>query len=351
MVERFAPENETSDAAMEGTCAAWLAEQVLVGNVDKCRDLVDTVCPENNWLIDFVMANHIQRYVDLIVSRGGHIQAERKVRLNEFIAGTLDAFATVSEINTNGAITRTLHVDDLKYGFEIVEPTSKQVLIYAAAIYLAMDQAGYPPTHISIGIYQPRGMHNEGPYRYRNLTPQQLINEANQVIEAGRKCFDPNAMVTPGRHCKYCEAAAFCGALTTELYDIYVMLSAKDNRNITNEELSSELMFLELVDDMLKGRKTGIKAVANARIDAGQSIPYYERRSGRGNRRWTVETHVVEAITGLDPTDGKMVSPAEMERRGVDPSMLDHLTEQPKTKARLERVTPRDMARRFGVKI
>ena len=85
LVERLVPEQPSSDAAMEGTCAAWLAEQCLTGAIEKCRDLVDTVCPENNWPIDHIMANHIQRYCDMITGRGGDIKAERRVHLNEFI--------------------------------------------------------------------------------------------------------------------------------------------------------------------------------------------------------------------------------------------------------------------------
>jgi hypothetical protein len=360
LVERLVPEQPSSDAAMEGTCAAWLAEQYLTGAIEKCSDLVETVCPENNWPIDHIMVNHIQRYCDMIIGRGGDIKAERRVYLNEFINGTPDAYATIVEGKrlpcpdgkdgclVNHHIKTTLYVDDLKYGFGIVDPTSKQVTIYAASIAWAMYHQGHAPDVIQIGIYQPRGYHVDGIYRTRKISFQQLTDEANQIIEDGKKCFDPNAITTPGRWCKYCPAAGVCGALTTELYDVYSMLQGKANRNATLQELSAELVFLDLVSDLLKGRKTAIEAVANARIDAGENIPGWSREPGRnGTRRWTSKVETIKAVTGIDPTSGKMVTVKEMENRGVDPSALAFLCEQPKTKSKLVQITAEDIKRRM----
>lgn len=355
LVERLVPEQPSSDAAMEGTCAAWLAEQCLTGAIEHCRDLVDTVCPENNWPIDYIMANHIQKYCDMITMRGGDIKAERRVYLNEFINGTPDAYATIVENNApvdvafgHAPYTTTLYVDDLKYGYGIVSPWSKQVVIYAASIAWAMYHKGHAPDAIQIGIYQPRGNHVDGIYRTRTISFQQLTDEANQIIEDGKKCFDPNALCIPGRHCKYCPAAGVCAALTTELYDIYTMLQGKANRNVTAQELSAELIFLEMVEDLIKGRSTAIKAVANARIDAGENIPGWAREPGRnGTRKFIVKPETIKAVTGLDPTSGKMVTVAELERMGADPSALKYLSEQPKTKSKLVQVTGEDIKRRL----
>ena len=349
LVERLVPEQPSSDAAMEGTCAAWLAEQCLTGAIEKCRDLVDTVCPENNWPIDHIMANHIQRYCDMITGRGGDIKAERRVHLNEFINGTPDAYATIVMKLPHVKMSHTtLYVDDLKYGYGIIKPTSKQVLIYAAAIAWAMYHQGHAPDLIQIGIYQPRGNTVDGIYRTRTVSFQELTDEANQVIEDGKKCFDPDALCIPGRHCKHCPAAHVCGALTTELYDVYEMLQGRKNRVSSLQELSSDLIFLEKLEDMVKGLKTAKTAEANAHIDAGKNIPGWSREPGRnGTRRFTKKPETIKAVTGIDPTSGKMVSVAELERMGADPSALKFLSEQPKTKSKLVQVTAEDIKRRM----
>lgn len=346
IVERLVEPSPPTDAAMEGTCAAWLADVVLTEENIECRDLIGEVCPENNWPVDPIMANHIQKYVDLMSSRSGHFFSERRVYLNDLIHGTPDAYG----ITNNGI----LHVDDLKYGYGIVEPTSKQVLIYAAAIYLEYNKdllSKYEPIHsIQIGIYQPRAFHVDGIYRYRTLTPGQLIAEANEIIEAGNRCTDPNAVAIPGRHCKYCEASAVCGALSTELYDVFTMLSGKANRNVTGQELSDELFFLDKAEDMLKARRTGINASALARIESGEFIPLWAKKQGMGNRKWKddVDPVTIKTLTGVDPESGKMVTPAEMERRGVPREVIDIWTEQPPTKPKLSPISETDFKKAFG---
>ena len=126
------------------------------------------------------------------------------------------------------------------------------------------------------------------------------------------------------------------------------MLKGTSNRVMTLEELSTELIFLEKFEDMLRGRVTAKKAEANAHIDAGKNIPGWAREPGRnGTRRFTAKPETIHAVTGLDPTSGKMVTVAELERRGANPGALKYLTEQPKTKSKLVQVTAEDIKRRM----
>ena len=70
-------------------------------------------------------------------------------------------------------------------------------------------------------------------------------------------------------------------------------------------------------------------------------------RDRNGTRRFTAKPETVKAITGIDPTSGKMVSVAELERKGANPSALKYVSEQPKTKSKLVQVTAEDMKRRM----
>lgn len=361
IVERFVTDDTPSDAAMEGTCAAWLAEMVLTGQAKNCSSLVGEQCPDNNWPVDFTMANHIQDYVDMITRRGGVISAERRVYLNEFINGTPDAYATVKNapiycepttdpnavidqsVKLNGPIT--LHVDDLKYGYSIVQPTSKQVTIYGGAIY---NQAVIKPDKIVIGIYQPRAFHVDGIYRTRTLTPPQLAGEIEQIVLAGRRCFESDPQATPGRHCKYCPAAYVCPAISTEMYDIVTIAQGSTARHMNGQELSNQLEFLVMAEDVLKGMKTSIEAEANARMDAGKHVPGWARERGKGRRRFNTGATMVLLGTGIDPRADKMCTPAELDRRGANPAIMKMITEIPDTKPRLVRMKTEDFARKFG---
>lgn len=349
IVERFVTDNTPSDEAMEGTCAAWLAEMVLTKQAETCRELVGQLCPENNWPVDHAMANHIQGYCDMITSRGGIMETERRVYLNEFINGTPDAYAVVVEHPPySGNVMVELCVDDLKYGFGIVQPTSEQVVIYAGAIFNELVAKNNRPTHVTIGIYQPRAMHHDGIYRTRTITPEQLIIEIEHIIARGRMCFDIDPMATPGAHCKYCPAAHVCPAATTEMYDIVTMLRGSTARDMTPQEIANQLEFIELAEDILKGIKRATHAETNARMDAGERIPGWGRKRGYGQRKFTVDGEMVKLFTGIDPTSGNLCTPAELERRGADPDVLQTITETPPTKAKLVPVTVEDVAKAFG---
>ena len=345
IVKEFVKDDDPSDEAMEGTCAAWLAEMVLTGQAESCRAMVGQLCPENNWPVDHAMANHIQGYCDMITSRGGQMETERRVHLNEFINGTPDAYAVLTVNDTDAS----LHVDDLKYGFGIVQPTSEQVVIYAGAIAL-QSQANTDRyiSSITIGIYQPRAMHHDGIYRTRTITPDQLMNEIEHIIARGRMCFERDPMATPGAHCKYCPAAHVCPAVTTEMYEIVTMLRSSTARDMTPKELANKLAFIEMAEDILKGIKRSVHAETNARMDAGERVPGWGRKRGHGRRRFTVDGEMVALFTGIDPSSGNLCTPAELERRGADPDVLEVITETPPTKAKLVPVTVEDVAKAFG---
>lgn len=334
-----APPEEPSDPAREGTCAAWVAEMVLTGQYATTHDLVGTA-HENGWVVDAPMAHAVEGYVNMVLDRGGHIHTERKVWFNDLVAGTPDAFATVDQ---SGA----LYVDDLKYGYDIVDPTTPQLVIYAWSIVVEMGLGHFD--RVQLGIYQPRAYHPRGVYRTRTLTVAELQQEAAEIHAASYAAHGDNPVAAPGRHCRYCRGAAQCAAVAHEVYDAVHRMQADEQRDMTGPELARELDFLEFAERVLKGRKSAVHAESEARIKRGQHIPGWMRESGYGNRRWKVDAETVRAMTGIDPVDNtKMVTPRELERRKADPEIIAALTETPRTKATLKRIPDGFYAAAFG---
>jgi len=338
------PRQPSGDAAREGTCAAWLADMVLSGEVGTCADLIGEA-HENGWVVDPIMARHIQGYVTRVRSHGGTVQPEQFVRLNEMIGGTPDATSTI----ITGMGNNTLIVDDLKYGMGIVEPNhNTQVSIYTQALINQARADGWTVTHVTIGIYQPRAYHPEGVYRTWSPSVAELAQFVDWIEAQGVACQEPNAVLAPGSHCKHCEAAHTCPSVAAANYDNYTSWSNQTQRDMTATELAAELDFIERFGDMLAGRKTAVNTEAMARINRGETIPGWAKARGTGDRRWTQDSAIVKLLTGVDPTDGRMVTPAEMERRGVSASVLDKLTETPKTKPKLKRFSASAVSKQFG---
>ena len=105
-------------------------------------------------------------------------------------------------------------------------------------------------------------------------------------------------------------------------------------------ELKEELEFLMKAKAMLEGRETAVYAEAEARIAKGAHIPGWHMAERRGARRFKYNASAIKMMTGVDATDKKMVTPAELERRGADPKIVEQLTEIPRIKPALQPIPP-----------
>lgn len=326
-----APEEPSSDAAREGTCAAWLAEMALKSG-GSCKDWLNAT-HENGWLVTAEMVNFVQDYVDLLRSYGGQIAVEQRVILTDFIQGTLDA----SVIVTSGS---TLRVKDLKYGYEIHEVFEHiQLLIYAAAELIRL---GHPPhiTHVEVAIYQPRPPHPEGPHRTWTLTVPQLWEWAQWIVARGTACMMPDPVATPGKHCRRCRALTTCFAAQQTLQNGYEFI-ATDQRQMhrSADDLAKLLDFLDLLNTLAKATQTATMAEAEQRMRLGEHIRGWFFKPRKGHRVWKYDPAFVHFMTKTRPYTETLMTPPELERAGVPRKIIDLLTQSPDIGHKLERMS------------
>lgn len=335
------PEKPPSEPAMEGTCAAWLAEQVLTGQAEQCADLLGAQHPENHWVVDSDMVRHIQRYVDLVRSYGGEIVAERFVRLTDTIAGTPDCYGIITDVDDQ----KTLVVIDLKYGYGIVEADfNTQCMIYAGAI---MNQPDTPfVNRVVIGIFQPRAAHCLGEFRTWSVEASRLIGLVEGIKEKSERCQAVDPIVTPGPHCKDCDAIPTCFANAAYAYDLHLGASVSQQRHLTPQELANELDFLDEALTQIESRKSAIEAEAEER-SRRETIPSYGVTETRGQRKFKYDAAVISALTGVNAHDTKVCTPAELIRRGANEDAIAPLVTRP-VKRKLQKLPEGYWAAKFG---
>lgn len=330
---------QSTDAAREGTCAAWVAECVLKGMFGKCADMVGQV-HSNDWVVDEEMAYHVQGYVDTVRGRGGTTNAEMSVRLTETIAGTYDS----SAVSFDG---ETLFGDDLKYGFSIVDVWEcTQLIIYLYGEYLRL---GRPASikRVTMGIYQPRAFHPEGIHRTWTITIAELYEYAVKIVAAGDKCQDPNAVATPGPHCTHCKGRLECFSLTATTYKLFDVIERTEQGEMSAEELANEANFIKLAESLLDARKTAIHAELDARLEKDEYIRGWSREKRYGHRKYSVDPVTIHLLTGVNPFKEQVVGPAELERLGdaSTKEKLKSLTYNPPIGYKLKQSTDRDFGR------
>lgn len=329
---------QDTDAAREGTCAAWVAEQVLKLQVPKCVNMLG-MTHENGWVVDEEMCYHVQGYVDKVRSRGGTINAEMHVRLSSTIAGTYDS-------STISADLETLYGDDLKYGFGIVDVWEcTQLIIYLYAEYLRL---GRPASikRVTMGIYQPRAYHPEGIHRTWTISIQELYERALKIVEVGEKCQDPNAPATPGTHCTYCKGRLECFALTASTYKLYEVIERAEQGAMSSEQLANEADFLKLAESLLNARKTAVDAELEARLEKDEYVRGWSREKRFGHRKYSVDPVTVHLLTGVNPYREELMKPAELERQpNVSKDVVKSITYAPGIGYKLKQTTDRDFGR------
>ncbi|QIW87541.1 hypothetical protein Ab1vBOLIVR4_gp24c [Agrobacterium phage OLIVR4] len=335
--EELAGPEETTDAAREGTCAAWVAECVLRGDAYSAEDLVGRN-HSNGWLVTMDMAYYVQKYINHVRSRGGVISAEQRVIICAFIQGTLDS----SSVTFTGD---TLYVDDLKFGMEPVDVfENPQLILYGGGEYLRLGR----PVNIRkvrLGIFQPRAFHHEGPYRYWELSIPDLMTELQKLIEAGQRVQEPGALATPGPWCRRCTGAKGCEALTHSSYRLYEFISKSANyRELTDEEIAAELDAIDLMSKLIKARRAALEPDAESRLRS-RGLRGYILKDRKGNRAFKYSAGVIKAMTGIDPAEDSLCTPAELERRGARPDIVEFLSHRPNLPKKMERLTDKEMRR------
>lgn len=337
------PEEEPSDAAMEGTCAAWVAEIVLTGELrDKdgqpCTALdAEGLVHENGWVVDKAMCQYVDRYVKFMQKWGGDTVAEKFVWLTADIGGTPDSFAAPSE----NAGRRVLNVYDLKYGYDIVEPQhNTQVSIYAEAIARQLEAQGDTIDLVVIGIVQPRAWHPKGTIRKWVISRNDLADFANWIIARGELTKQPNASASPGPWCRHCPAQTRCAAAAALNYAHFEQVDAVGfQRAMTPEEMSREMEFLENAKRLIVARFDAMRKEMETRITTNhEHFPGYIMQERKGNRAFKLDAATIQLMTGVDARPDGVVTPAELERRGANIDLVEALSERPSLPRKLKKV-------------
>lgn len=339
-------ERGENDAAREGVCAAWVADTVLRGDATCAEDMVGKT-HANGWFVDEEMGDHVQKYIDIVSSRTGILKTELNVSLSQDppIYGRIDS-ACIS-IDEGKA-----YVDDLKYGYRIVEPWAEQCLIYGGTLlgfdpHIAASFDTSKIEEVQLGIFQPRASHPSGKYRTITYTRDQLIQRCSEIIKQGKECFAPNPSATPGPWCDKCFGNVDCVALTHTIYSILDTVRSAQQHHMDGRELGAELDLIHFADSLVSSRKDALEAEAVSRIRK-EFIPGWEMYHGTGKRRWKFEPHVIQAFTGVNPFEEKLVSPKQMERMKVDSALVEALSEKPPTGAKLRKINTNQVDKFFN---
>ncbi len=222
-----------------------------------------------------------------------------------------------------------LHIEDLKYGWGIVEVERNwQLLGYAIGEVI---RRGVVFKKIILKIHQPRPHHEDGSTRVWELTYPELLS-FKELIEARMYSIaNGDKKLSTSKECKHCPAAAeACPAFNKAFYRGIEVVHEFMQDNISDQELSHQLDLVARVMDVLKVKSDSIKALAVDRIKRGVIVPGYMTESSYGDRKWKsdVSPAAIKALTGKDVVEQIMLSPAKAEKIGVPKDFVNSLVDR-----------------------
>lgn len=206
----FAPDDSGEDAAY-GTVAHMVAEQWLKSGV-KPSHLIGTKhwVDAGDWgfhiLIDQVMLDHVQRYVNWCDFLPGQHYVEQRVDFSSLTpipgqGGTADHFA---------CWWQHMVITDLKMGkgVHVYATGNSQGMLYALGVFYEWDWL-YDFQSIEIRIAQPR----RDNFDTWTVTREELLAFAEEVRVKAAAAWVQNAPRTPSaKACQWCRVTATCAA-------------------------------------------------------------------------------------------------------------------------------------------
>lgn len=319
----------------EGNAAHYMAVAVFNGEF-KVEELVDRKAP-NGVYMSAEMADDVSDYLSSLDA--GEMECDVSFGNEHWRINS-----RTDHISFNLS-TETLNVDDLKYGWSIVEPFENWTLIAYAIGYCVTR--GIRPQKIRMTIHQPRPYHPEGKIRPWEISYFELFAYYEKLAKT---LNEPKEELRTGGHCRKCHALTTCAAARkSEMNALDAIDEMAFNDNVSNELLSFELDTLYRAKAILKNRIEAFEELAQHRIAKGEVVENYSTEMRLANTRWkeNINADMLRILTGKDLSNAKLVTPAEAKRRGVPENVIEGLTERPPIGVKLARVSADKKAKRI----
>lgn len=318
-------EEEAGLPAQEGTAAGELLQAMVEQRTFKPNVATHAA---NGIRFDEDMWFFVTAVAERIFATAGDAPMTCEQRIDwEAVAGDV---MVRGQYDVSFAVGDTCYLDDLKYGWNIVEAKDNwQLLGYAVGIMLKDAELKFKK--YVLRIHQPRPNHEEGWTREWTLTREELYNFYTQITSRLGAIFSGDKTLSSGQHCKYCPALEKCPAFNRTFFaGVDHVLADFSQDSMSNRTLAYQLKVFGRIEEIFKIKKSSLEQLAVSRIQQGQVIEGYVTEASYGDRKWKpfVTPEVIESLTGKNIVKKEMMSPAQAEKMGVSKDLVKGITDR-----------------------
>lgn len=319
---RDLPQSESTEAAEEGTAAGELLQSML-----EQRTLTPTVnaTAKNGVRFDNDMYFHLKPIAQEILNKNVQVYCEQRVD-----------WKPCEEIDIRGQfdicylIGRELYIEDLKYGYKIVDVKENwQLLGYAIGTIIHLGSNNITVDRVNFTIHQPRPYHEEGSSRVWSIPATEIMKYYEKICKHMKLVASKKGDCITGSQCRYCPAATeACTAINRATYNaVDVAMSPSNHDSLNEKELAQQLTILQRAFELVKIKLDALNDLAVVKMKDGKVIPGYGLEEKLGDRKWLpdITPEAIKALTGIDATETVMLSPAKIEKMGLSKDFVKSL--------------------------
>lgn len=302
--------NQDTSFTQEGTTAHEVAEIIARARLGGIYKPTDLLFP-NGFTREMIDCAH--EYADYIEeqkkSNDATVLLEQRVDFSEWVPdgfGTCDCLIIQDD---------TLIAIDYKYGqgVPVSAVNNSQLRLYCLG---ALNDYGFVlgVTKVEMHIFQPR-LNNTS---MDSMAVEDLMEWAEKTVKpTAEKAIKGKGKYNPGEHCRFCQHAGRCRALTracTEYLDTHGMRVGLPV--LAPYEVADVLRMEPLISLWLKK----VKEQALTTLMNGDELPGYKLVEGKlGNRKWKDEKTVFDSLLQAgyseeEITETKVLSPSQMDK-------------------------------------
>lgn len=314
---------EQSEDAREGISVHWLATGVLTGRIDDLDQWIDRKSPNGTYITD-VMVDAVRWYTDGVRNNRGLkttvVETDMVVRSADqsISIGTRPDFIG-DDLADYG---RRIYIDDLKWGWRIVEPEYNWTLISYACAYIA-DKRIDADTVIEFRIWQPRPWHAVSKCRVWIISAEHLFALREHMFNTLAANSDTLAT---GPYCYRCPSRSVCPAIRKASMSLLDVVEQVIPDDMSLDDLSMMMDALTVADHTLKQYKDALAERITDAITRGSTVRNYVLKPYEGNLDWI---EGIDAVALSLLTDKPVTKPAPL----LTPTQLKKAIPEPVLKA------------------
>ena len=335
--------NKSSQYAAEGTVAhlvfTWALQEskpasAYIGRVIEADGYTFEVTDD--------MASHVQVSVDYVtdlVGDTGVLFVDQRVNYSSYLdVPEQEAWGTADAIVAKGD---EIIVVDLKYGMgvEVSAERNPQMSLYALGALQAYNGIVEDFSRVRMAITQPRVRKAPSEWdcsvedleTWGRSTARSAVASCKNAENwnGGDHCGLPEWQSTflrpTEKGCKFCRAKATCPALRQEVAETVAPITAEDFDDLTvampqKDESADVIAFCLTKVDLIEDWCKAIRAEAERRLLAGESVPGFKVVQGKkGSRKWVDEKAAEQMLKTFrlkqeEMYDFKLISPTTADK-------------------------------------